>query len=302
MTILTVQQLTKKFGGQTVVGPLDFTLQPKKCVAVIGPNGAGKTTTLRMLTGLMKPTSGTITFKNQKHGTDFRSLIGYLPQHPVFHQWMTGEEYLMYCARLTHLDKQDAKNKTENLLEKVGIIDAKNKRISTYSGGIKQRLGIAQAIIHKPKLLLLDEPVSALDPIGRREVLNLMEELKKETSILFSTHILSDADEISDALLLLHGGQIVESGAMDTLRKKYQTEKIELTFDGNPKAFADELHTLETVIAITTKHHTLHITVTNIADARQEILNMATEHHWPFTSFTINRASLENMFVKAVQS
>src|SRR5699024_3102505 len=107
---------------------------------------------------------------------------------------------------------------------------AKSKRIGKYSGGMKQRLGIAQAMIHKPKLLMLDEPVSALDPIGRREILTLMEELKEELTILFSTHILSDADEVSDELLLLHKGEIVESGPMDTLRRKYQTEKLELTF------------------------------------------------------------------------
>src|SRR5690625_6994561 len=126
------------------------------------------------------------------------------------HGWMNGKEYLIYCAKLTYIKKNKAIKKAENLLQKVGIADAKNKRISTYSGGMKQRLGIAQAIIHEPKLLMLDEPVSALDPIGRREVLTLMEELKQDMTILFSTHILSDADEISDELLLLHEGKIVE--------------------------------------------------------------------------------------------
>src|SRR5699024_10284191 len=113
---------------------------------------------------------------------------------------------------------------------KVGIAEAKDKKIHSLSGGMKQRLGIAQALIHQPELLLLDEPVSALDPLGRREVLTLMEELKKETTILFSTHILADADEISDELLLLHEGKLVESGTMIALRNKYQTATIEVSF------------------------------------------------------------------------
>src|SRR5699024_1232080 len=121
------------------------------------------------------------------------------------------------------------------------------KRIGKYSGGMRQRLGIAQAMIHRPQLLMLDEPVSALDPIGRREVLTLMEELKKELTILFSTHILSDADEVSDELLLLHNGELVESGSMNMLRRKYQTEKLELTFTEVKNEFQEKLQSLEMI-------------------------------------------------------
>src|SRR5690625_52617 len=153
MSILTVNQLTKSYGNQKVVDNINFRLEANKCIALIGPNGAGKTTTLRMLTGLIKQTIGTIQFTGHNQ-TDFRIFTGYLPQHPYFYNWMSGLEYLIYCAKLSHIDKNEAKTRTENLLEKVGILDAKNKRISTYSGGMKQRLGIAQAIIHKPKLLI----------------------------------------------------------------------------------------------------------------------------------------------------
>src|SRR5699024_5370688 len=144
----------------------------------------------------------------------------YLPQYPVFYSWMTGLEFLMYSGELAHLSKSEATKRAHALLEKVGIAEAKNRRIGKYSGGMKQRLGIAQAIIHQPKLLMLDEPVSSLDPIGRREILTLMNELKNDMTILFSTHILGDADKISDDILLLHHGQIVESGSMEELRRK----------------------------------------------------------------------------------
>src|SRR5699024_9690079 len=147
-------------------------------------------------------TSGSIQFA--KHQGDYRELIGYLPQHPVFYEWMTGEEYVLFVAKLSSLSKETAIKRTNDILEKLGLVEAKQKRISTYSGGMKQRLGIAQAIIHHPKLLILDEPVSALDPAGRREILNLMEILKDEMSILFSTHILADADEVCDEVILLN--------------------------------------------------------------------------------------------------
>lgn len=299
MNIITVNQLTKKYNSNTVVNKISFQLEANKCIALIGPNGAGKTTTLRMIAGLIKQTSGTIQFLNDGQ-QDFRSFTGYLPQHPVFYNWMSGLEFLIYCAKLTFIDHKTAKTRAENLLEKVGLIDAKHKRIGTYSGGMKQRLGIAQAIIHQPKLIILDEPVSALDPIGRREILTLMDELKKETTILFSTHILNDADEISDELLLLHGGKIAESGSMESLRKKYQTAKIELEFDDSAEKYETDLQSLNGVTATTIKKDILHVTVSDMDIARREIIKIANENGWPLTNFTINRASLEDMFMKAV--
>src|SRR5699024_2191951 len=214
MALLTVNNLTKTYDKQRAVHDVSFQFQRGKCIALIGPNGAGKTTILRTLAGLIKPTSGTIHFSQMNSNNDFRSFIGYLPQFPVFYSWMTGKEFLIYSGELALLSKDEATERAKQLLEKVGIAHAKNKRIGNYSGGMKQRLGIAQAIIHQPKLLMMDEPVSSLDPIGRREVLTLMEELKEDMTILFSTHILTDADEVSDELLLLHEGRMVESGSM----------------------------------------------------------------------------------------
>jgi len=300
--VLVANNITKQYGEHTVLHNISFALESGKCIALIGPNGAGKTTTLRILTGLIKQSSGEFNYPHSHTNGDFRSSIGYLPQHPIMHGWMTGKEYLIYCAKLTYIKKNKAIKKAENLLQKVGIADAKNKRISTYSGGMKQRLGIAQAIIHQPKLLILDEPVSALDPIGRREVLTLMEELKEEMTVLFSTHILSDADEVSDGLLLLHQGKIVESGPMEQLRKKYQTTKIELRFDDDSEKYMDQIQQLTMVKSVDVKRDTIHVSVTNIEKAREELLSNAINKNWPLASFIVNRASLEEMFMKVVQS
>src|SRR5690625_636552 len=213
---------------------------------------------------------------------------------------MTGKEFLIYSAELAYLYKSDATTRAEVLLERVGLADAKNKRIGKYSGGMKQRLGIAQAIIHEPKLLMLDEPVSALDPIGRREVLTLMEELKKDMTILFSTHILSDADEISDELLLLHEGKIVEAGSIETLRKKYQTTTLELTVEYGLTDFQHMINELDSVSDSSIDRSVMHISVFDIQTARQDILSLATKHQWPITNFSVNRVSLEDMFMKVV--
>lgn len=301
MSILTVKQLTKSYGEHTVVDRLSFSLQKNQCIALIGPNGAGKTTTLRLITRLIHPTSGSIEYHQENDSTDERHLIGYLPQQPFFYGWMTGEEYLLYCAKLTKIPKKEAHSKVDEMLQLVGLEEAKRKRISTYSGGMKQRLGIAQAIIHEPKLLIMDEPVSALDPIGRREVLTLMEKLKSQMTILFSTHILSDADEVSDQLILLHQGKIVESGPIDILRKKYQTDKIELAFEQEASVYKEEISALQSVIALTEQNKQYQIIVSDIESARSEILQLVQQNHWPLVKFNVHLASLEDMFMKVVK-
>lgn len=300
MTVLTVKQLSKSFGNTKAVTDVNFQLKKHAIIALIGPNGAGKTTILKMLVGRLKKSAGHLTF-DEEETEDPRTLIGYLPQQPVFHSWMTGEEFLIYCGRLAHLSKDEAKNRTKYLLKRVGMTKAKNKRISTYSGGMKQRIGIAQALIHKPKLILLDEPVSALDPIGRRDILTLMEQLKEETTILFSTHILSDAEEVSDDVLLLHDGKLVESGTMNDLRNKYKTTKIELQFDNNIEENFALLTGLPSVISGEIVQNTIHFSVKNIETARKELLQSINEHNLSLTNFTINQASLEQMFMKVVK-
>lgn len=300
MSLVHVQDLTKRFDAQPVVDRLSFSLEKGKCVSLLGPNGAGKTTTLRMLSGLMKPTSGTVSFEGMQGHTDIRSLIGYLPQYPVFHNWMTGAEFLTYAGRLSHLSKKEAVTRADDLLKRVGIYEAKNRRIGQYSGGMKQRLGIAQAMIHRPKLIILDEPVSSLDPIGRREVLNLIEELKEETTILFSTHILSDAEEVSDELILLHNGTLLHSGTLEALRDTHAVNRIALRFESHPESYLEAIEALPEVTRVERNGDTLLVEVRDLAVGRSSILKTAASQHWPLTSFEYGRLSLEELFMKVV--
>ncbi|SDL89713.1 ABC transporter ATP-binding protein [Bacillus sp. OK048] len=300
MSLIQIQGLKKSFQGNEVIKGLDFKLEKGKCIALLGPNGAGKTTTLRMLSGLMKPTKGTITFSDAKKDGDIRHLIGYLPQFPVFYDWMSGLEFLQYVGELAGLPTKEAKARSLELLELVGISDAKNRRVGKYSGGMKQRLGIAQAIIHRPQLVMLDEPVSALDPFGRREVLELLEGLKKETTILFSTHILNDAEEVCDEILFLHKGEIVESGTMEDLRQRHQQAKIDLIFRKKTDEMEGKLKNHSLTHSIMVDGNRISVFVKDVELARREFLKLIADSDWQLDKFEISSMTLEDVFMKVV--
>ncbi len=238
MTAIKIQNLSKKFKGFTAVSDLSFELEENRVLGFLGPNGAGKTTTLRMLVGLSKPTSGSIRIDGQEiifGDSTNNSIFGYLPEQPAFYNWMTGHEYLDFIAQSFNLAKVEGESRIKKLLKIVDLTDAQNKRISTYSNGMKQRLGIAQALINDPKVLILDEPVSALDPIGRHEVLKIIENLKKEKTILLSTHILSDVDRICDDVVIINKGKLITISPLSELKEKYAAPILEVEFASDPE-------------------------------------------------------------------
>ncbi|WMT40331.1 ABC transporter ATP-binding protein [Paenibacillus sp. D2_2] len=307
--IIQVNQLTRKFGERTTVKGISFALEKGSCTALLGPNGAGKTTTLRMLAGLLAPSSGTITRSGLDHSNGRLSSqhqIGYLPQHPSFYKWMSGIEFVIYAARLSGMSKREARSEAEAVLERVGLKSAARRRISGYSGGMKQRLGLAQALVHHPDLLLLDEPVSALDPVGRREVMELLQELKGETTILLSTHVLHDAEEVCDRVMMMREGKIVENGELSDLLAKYSLPVLNLQLEHHSsRSAADWLKSLrERPFVMEYEQHggVATITVNNMKEARAVILSEAAEHHIPLQRFEAGSSSLEEMFMKVVQS
>ncbi|MBB6447002.1 ABC transporter ATP-binding protein [Bacillus benzoevorans] len=253
--LLQVNELTKTYGQHQAVKQLSFQIEKGKCIAIIGPNGAGKTTTLHMLAGLLTPSSGTILFPGSKK-KDYRQLIGFLPQHPAFFSWMTAKEFLQFAGRLSHLTKAQLTAKIDETLAFVSLLDVKNKKIGGFSGGMKQRLGLAQALIHDPELLILDEPVSALDPNGRRDVLKMLQALKARMTILFSTHVLHDAEQVCDSVIMLKEGKIKWNGSLTELKynqsasaiKIRTTEPLEHRFDGMPKLAHIEYQDLHTAV------------------------------------------------------
>ncbi|HOX41236.1 MAG TPA: ABC transporter ATP-binding protein [bacterium] len=244
MAGITLSKVNKKFGDFTAVKDLSLEIGENRVVGFLGPNGAGKTTTIRMMVGLSKPTSGEITIAGQKivfGDASANSLFGYLPEQPAFYGWMTGEEYIDFIGQTFGFEVSKRKKRINELLALTDLRDARKKRINTYSNGMKQRLGIAQALINQPKVLIMDEPVSALDPIGRRQVLSVIESLKKDMTILLSTHILSDVDRICDDVAIINKGKLITFSPLSELKGKYSTQILEVEFSNDPASIIFEL-------------------------------------------------------------
>ena len=226
---LSVDRLSKQYKNKIAVDRVSFTLS-EGVTGLLGANGAGKTTLMRMMTGILAPTSGEITADGIAVQTEeYRSLLGYLPQDFGYYPEFTAKEFIQYIAALKGLEKRHAKRKTDELLEIVGLSEVANKKIKTFSGGMKQRVGIAQAIVNDPKILILDEPTAGLDPKERVRFRNLIAEIGKNTIVLFSTHIVSDIDSIAKSLLMMRDGQIIYEGAWD--KEQGDLEKFYMELD-----------------------------------------------------------------------
>lgn len=215
---LIINDLTKRYGGKLAVDHLSMHLS-EGVNGLLGANGAGKTTLMRMLCGILKPTGGTVTLNGlNANSEDYRALLGYLPQDFGCYPDFTGLDFLLYLAALKGLSKPHAKRKAQELLELVSLQEAARKKVKTYSGGMKQRLGIAQALLNDPKLLIVDEPTAGLDPKERVRFRNLIAELGKDTIVLLSTHIVSDVEQIADHMLMLQAGRLIYNQAWDKSR------------------------------------------------------------------------------------
>ena len=209
---LIIDRVSKQYKNRIAVDRISAKLQPG-VYGLLGANGAGKTTLMRMLTGILTPTSGTITFDGIDVSTeDYRAVLGYLPQDFGYYPEFTAMDFLLYLAALKGIPKTRAKPRAKELLELVSLQDVARKKIKTFSGGMKQRLGIAQALLNDPKLLILDEPTAGLDPKERVRFRNLIQQLGKDSIVLLSTHIVSDIEHIADVILMMKDGQLIYQG------------------------------------------------------------------------------------------
>ncbi|MEZ0481496.1 ABC transporter ATP-binding protein [Planococcus sp. SSTMD024] len=211
--MITVDKLHKTIKKRKILNDISFTIEQGECIGLLGPNGAGKTTLIKCMTGVLHYEQGDITFRSEPIA-QHKQHIGYLSQHTDFKPWMSCGESLRFFGKLSGLDAAFLQKTIPAVLEEVGLKDKEGYKVEQLSGGMKQRLGIAQAILHKPQLLILDEPVSALDPIGRIEVKKLIARLKKRTTIIISTHILDDASEFCDRYIVIKDGAI--AGTIDS--------------------------------------------------------------------------------------
>lgn len=299
MSMLQVKQLQKKYGDQEIVTDVDFHIDRGECVALLGPNGAGKTTIIKMLIDIAKPSGGEILFQGEPHNR-MRRYIGYLPQYPTFYPWMTGKELLTFMGRLSDMEKPVLERRMKELLDLVGLGLAQNKRIGTYSGGMKQRLGIAQALIHEPRLLIMDEPVSALDPLGRRDMLELLKVIKEQSTILFSTHILHDAEELCDKILILNEGKLLVNGSIDEVLSHNQ-QPVFIIQAPEVSVWAPQLANDDIVESIEQTSHAARIRVKSIEQGRTWLLDSIQRLELPVQKFELVQESLEDIFMRMVR-
>lgn len=295
--LVEVKKLSKVYKETHAVKGISFSIEKGKCIALLGPNGAGKTTTLQMLAGLLTSTNGSIEFIDHER-MDYRPLIGFLPQHPSFFNWMTPKEFLRFAGKLSNIPKEHLAKRIEETLSFVSLEKVKNKKIGGFSGGMKQRLGLAQALLHKPELLILDEPVSALDPTGRRDVLTLIDQLKNEMTIIFSTHILHDAEQVCDDILMLKDGELKWDGPLQSLKQEFDSLAIKLRTAEPIAGILENVEFIDSVEYLDLT--TAKFSMTN-AEKTNELLQVLMDNKRTLVHFEILQDSLEDAYMKVME-
>ena len=295
--VLEITGLSKRFGSKQVLSDVTLSV-PESCVfGFVGRNGAGKTTTMKSVIGLLKPDGGEITVCGEKvtyGGAKTNRFIGYLPDVPEFYGYMNAREYLSLCGRVAGMKPAEIRQRSDELLELVGLSDEKH-RIKGYSRGMKQRLGIAQALINRPKLLICDEPTSALDPVGRREILDILKNAGGQTSVFFSTHILTDVERICDRVAFLEGGRIALSSNIEEIRRQYADTAVEVL----PENPADA--------ALLAEHFTdgeqsdgCFVLKNASAGDAENLMKFLVENHIAVSRFEKKEPDLEKMFMEVI--
>lgn len=305
MYAIETKNLTKIFNGYTAVDQLCLKVPEGSIYGFLGPNGAGKTTTIKMLTGLSKPTSGEIKICGRE--VRFGSLknrmdIGFLPDVPNFYDWMKPEEFLLFTGELFSIDKSILKRRVEDILELVGLSGVK-KRIGGFSRGMKQRLGIAQALINEPKVVFLDEPTSALDPIGRKEVMDVILKLSGRVTVFLSSHILTDIERVCDRIVILDKGLEMVEDTISNLRQKFSKQGIELELQdyANNSNFEEVLKKQQWVESLVSENTGI-ITIysKNIEKAQVNIPRLLNDNNLALKRFSLLEPTLEDIFLKVV--
>ena len=324
MNVLEISGLEKRFGEKQVLRGVDLVVPEKKVYGFVGRNGAGKTTTMKVILGLLAADAGEVTVCGEKAhygNTKTNRFIGYLPDVPEYYGFMTPMEYLRFCGEISGLAAKEIGPRSEKLLRLVGLGGEKH-RIKGFSRGMKQRLGIAQALLGRPRLLICDEPTSALDPLGRKEILDVLVAAKEETTILFSTHVLSDVEHICDEMALLNDGKIVMQGSIEEVKSKRRGSATEIQLEhpedakllteafggvcAEARARADaeaqgDLRTNAGAIELLQAERPDTLLLKD-ADRLPEVLRFLADHKMAFVRIEKQEATLEDIFLDVLRS
>jgi ABC-2 type transport system ATP-binding protein len=295
-TAISTDRLTRRFGNLTAVDEVNLKVNAGQFFGFLGPNGAGKTTTLKILMGITFPSGGSATILGKDyHDPEIKPKIGFLPEQPYFYDYLSAPELLNYYAQLSGVSAADRAKRIGPVLERVGLGDTGNKQLRKFSKGMLQRVGIAQAIIHDPEVVFLDEPMSGLDPLGRHEVRELIQGLKDQgKTIFFSTHILSDAEALCDRVAVIHKGELRGVGVVDDFRSSV-AEKTEVIWLG-----ASALPAVRDLVA---EPHTTGDTVRGTVDSSDldRVLEKLRQQHARLISVTPIHRTLEDYFLASTR-
>jgi ABC-2 type transport system ATP-binding protein len=299
--------LTKQFGSTLALDRLDLNVPQGSIFGLLGPNGAGKTTTIRILTGLAQASAGGAVVAGIKVGLDVPELhrhIGYLDQDPRFYNWMSGRDLLAFVGRLYGLGGSGLRARVAEMIERVGLGGSADRRIGGYSGGMRQRLGVAQAILHRPSILFLDEPVSSLDPEGRRDLLELVAGLRGEATVVVSTHVLSDVERVCDRVAVLDRGRLVTEGPLQELLDAHARPIYRLVPGAGQNARKHDLivalRAAPWVIDASDTAGTITVTVSDPAAAASGILPLVVAAGVQLDVYERARPTLEDVFLELV--
>ncbi len=302
--MITVRNLTKDYGVHRAIEDLNFTAEKGEVLGFLGPNGAGKTTTMRILTGFMPPTSGTATidgFDVVDDSLKVRQHVGYMPETVPLYEDMRVYDYLKFMGNLHHIEGID--DHVIDVLEKVGMVDRSQSLIKNLSKGMRQRVGLGQALLHQPDVLILDEPTIGLDPKQIKEVRNLIKSLGKERTVMLSTHILSEAQQICDRVIIINKGHIVAEDAPENLQTRLSTVRtVFVRVKESPDKAASLIRDIPGVVAVKVSE-TGQIQFENVLDqdARPKVAKKLVNSGFDLLELTPEAVNLEEIFLKLTQ-
>ena len=307
--MIEVKELTKQYGSYTAIEGVSFAVEKGEILGFLGPNGAGKTTTMRILTCYMPATKGTAKVAGYdvfEESLEVRRRIGYLPEHPPLYTDMGVESYLTFMAKLKKVPKKKVKGRVQEVMEMVQIQDVAKKLIGKLSKGYRQRVGLGQAIIHDPDVLVLDEPTSGLDPKQITEVRHLIKNLRGEHTIILSTHILPEVEMICDRVVIIDKGKVVAQDTPKNLVEQIKgSEQLLVQVRGDQKEVVESLSKIEGVAEVTINNHEedwakLTVRMEMGKEKREEIAKTIVENHWGLLELRPMQISLEDVFLKLI--
>ncbi len=308
--VIHTQHLTKSYGEVKALKSLDLRVPRNSIFGFLGPNGAGKTTAIKLLLGLIRPSAGTASVFGRDIRRDsvaIRDRVGYLPQEPRYYEHMTARQILRFTARFSFKGPSaEIEKRVAETLEMVGLEDKADRPVKGFSGGERQRLGIGQAQVNHPDLLILDEPAASLDPLGRRDVLTVMERLREHTTIFYCTHILDDVQRVSDSVAILNHGELAAQGSVDDLLAGGDGMVYTVTMEGDVEAAHRRLSTQDWVAGVQSQPRngatTWTVNVTDAEAAKVQLLRLLlADEHTVVTGFGRKEYDLEEVFVGIVE-